>query len=64
MTHDEHDGGTRFPVTAMIGAIILIYGALLFAGGPQWGTQQIVAAQAQHGDAAQVRQKRRRRIGW
>jgi Na+/H+ antiporter NhaD/arsenite permease-like protein len=52
MTHSEHEGGTRFPVTAAIAAIILVYGALIVAGGPQWGTQQIVAARAAHDGAA------------
>jgi Na+/H+ antiporter NhaD/arsenite permease-like protein len=51
MTHGEHDSGSRFPVPAAILGVIVLYGIALVAGGPQWGTQQIVAGQAAHGGA-------------
>ncbi|MCC7475239.1 MAG: sodium:proton antiporter [Pirellulales bacterium] len=51
MALDEHGGTNRFSVSTAIGAIILVYGALLVAGGPQWATRQIVAAQQNHGEA-------------
>jgi Na+/H+ antiporter NhaD/arsenite permease-like protein len=52
MTHGEHDSGSRFPVHAAILGILVLYGVALVAGGPQWGTRQIVAEQAAHGGAA------------
>ncbi len=52
MTHEEHAGGTRVSVAAVIVAVLLLYGVMLVAGGPQWGTQQIVAGLAEHDGAA------------
>jgi Na+/H+ antiporter NhaD/arsenite permease-like protein len=53
MTHGEHKRSGRISVSTAIVVILLLYGVALIAGGPQWGTEQIVAAQA-HNDFPSV----------
>ena len=51
MSHDEHAAGNRNLAPAAILAVTLLYGLAALGGWPQFGTQQIVAVQAEHGGA-------------